>query len=563
MRVMDEAEAPRTRVLPRPSLLRRPFAFAYAAILLGIVVRAAHVLAADFPLNDGGLFYLMTREVQASDFHLPAFTNYNGGQIPFAYSPLGFYLAAAINSATGIPLMELFRFLPLVATSLLVVAYYRLAKAMLGDPMIVGAAVLAFALVPRSFGWMIMGGGLTRSLGLLAAVAGMYYAHQMYTRREWRYALGAVVACAVTVLSHLGTAPFLAMSIALLFAFYGRHRFGLVSSAVVAGATIVLTAPWWATVIATHGVAPFIAAQNTAGSALKDVGTLYEVLLRLARFNLLTTGEPLFPIFGFFAILGAFAALRAGWFILVVWWVLVVFSDVRAGETYATIPGGMLAGIGIVVVFIPLLRSLYPETPAPSAAASAIPGPSPSGRPILPPRLIPRLLVGFFFVYGVISALSRSPDYGAGLGPNLTALRPEERALMRDLAERTAPASRFIVVTGQPWFSDKVAEWFPVLANRVSVNTVQGSEWLPGGFFKRVDENIAVQGSCADGEVICLEQWAASTGRAYTHVYVAKSRLAPCCARLMASLRANPTYTILHDSPAAMVAARRVGIAAR
>ena len=561
MRRADDAPEPRAR--PHARWWRRPFALAYAAIALGVVVRAAHVLAADFPLNDGGLFFLMTREVQTSNFHLPAFTTYNGGEIPFAYSPLGFYLAAAINSATGIPLLELFRFLPLIATSLIVVAFYHLAKAMLGEPTTVGAAVLAFALVPRSFGWMIMGGGLTRSIGLLAAVVGIHQAYLLYTRREWRYAATAAAACAVTVLSHLGTAPFLAMSIALLFAFYGRHRFGVLSSVVVAGATVLLTAPWWAAVIAAHGIEPFIAAQNTAGSAFKDLGTAYEVLARLARFNLLTTGEPLFPIFGFFALLGAFAALRTGWFVLVVWWVLVVFSDVRAGETYATIPGGMLAGLGIVVVFIPLIRSLYADPPD-SPVVASIAAPALRRRPLLPPRVILPLLLGFFLVYGVVSALSRSPDYGgAALGPYLTALRPEERTLMREIAGRTAPTSRFVVVTGQPWFADKVSEWFPVLANRVSVNTVQGSEWLPGGFFKRVDENIAIQGTCGNAPVGCLEEWAATTGRDYTHVYVAKSRLAPCCGRLMTSLRTSPGYAVIHDGPAALVAARRVGLATR
>ena len=549
LRRVDEAEAPPARALPRPGWLRHPFALAYAAIALGVVVRMAHVLSADFPLNDGGLFYLMTRELQGSNFALPAFTTYNGGQIPFAYSPAGFYLAGALNSALGIPLLDLFRFLPALAASLLVVAFYHLAKAMLDDARIVGVAVLAFAVVPRSFGWLIMGGGLTRSLGLLAAVVALHQSYLLYTRREWRYAATAAVACALTVLSHLGTAPFLALSIALLFAFHGRHRHGVLASVVVAGATVILTAPWWAAVIGEHGIAPFIAAQGTAGSALKDIDTRYEVLLRLARFNIGTTGEPLFPVFGFFALLGAFAALRKGWIMLVVWWVLIIFSDTRAGETYATIPGAMLAGIGVVVVFAPTLRRLYDA--APEAVLTR------RGRPVLPGRLITPLVLGFLFVYALYQGLSRNPDYEAGLGPYLTALRPEERGLMRRIAAQTPPGSRFVVVSGQPWFADRVGEWFPVLANRVSVNTVQGSEWLPGGFFKRVDENIVVQGGCAGTDAACLERWAATTGHPFSHVYVAKSALTRCCASLMTSLRSSPAYAVVYDGPAALVVARR------
>ena len=46
-------------------MMRRGFATPFGiacliAIVLGIVVRARPVLLADFPLNDGGLFYLMT-----------------------------------------------------------------------------------------------------------------------------------------------------------------------------------------------------------------------------------------------------------------------------------------------------------------------------------------------------------------------------------------------------------------------------------------------------------------------------------------------------------------------
>ncbi len=48
-------------------------------------------------VNDGGFFFSMTRDLEASNFRIPAFTTYNGGHIPFAYPPLGFYLAAILD----------------------------------------------------------------------------------------------------------------------------------------------------------------------------------------------------------------------------------------------------------------------------------------------------------------------------------------------------------------------------------------------------------------------------------------------------------------------------------
>ena len=52
------------------------------AVALGIGVRAYHVMSHDFPLNDGGLFFSMVRDLQAAHYHLPAFTSYNQAGIP-------------------------------------------------------------------------------------------------------------------------------------------------------------------------------------------------------------------------------------------------------------------------------------------------------------------------------------------------------------------------------------------------------------------------------------------------------------------------------------------------
>jgi hypothetical protein len=293
-----------------PRWLRDRRIILYGALLLAVAIRAAHVLAADFPLNDGGLFYRMTQEIEAADFRLPAFTDYNDANIPFAYSPAAFYITAAIHAVTGISLVSLFRFLPLLATSLLVVAFYRLARDLLDDRDAVIAAVVAFAVVPRSFSWLLMGGGLTRSFGLLFALVALHQAYRLYTTRAWRYAATTAGACALTVLSHISTAAFLAFSIAILFAFYGRHWRGVAASAVVVAATVALTAPWWATVVAEHGVAPFLAARASSGTVFSDIDSRYTALVRLAQFNLLTTGEPLFPLVGFLAVLGALTTLR-------------------------------------------------------------------------------------------------------------------------------------------------------------------------------------------------------------------------------------------------------------
>ena len=553
VRGASTADAP-TAVHVHPALrwLQHENAPALAAIAVALLVRCAHIFRSDFPLNDGGLFYLMTQELQAAHFRLPAFTAYNGAEIPFAYPPASFYLAGALNSLTGIPLTQLLRFIPLLATSLLVVAFWRLARSILRDRVTVGLAVLAFALVPRSYSWLLMGGGLTRSLGLLFAVLAIHQAYLFYTGREWRHALVAGLCCALTVLSHLGTVPFVALSIALFFAFCGRHRRGVLGSVVIAASTLLLSAPWWATVIARHGMEPFLAAQRTGGS-LADPGVRYTVMMRLVTLNVSTTGEPLFPLVAVLALLGGLVALRPRWIVLPIWWVAIIVLDFRAGETYAVVPASMLAALGVVSVLAPALRAAYGQLGLPRVRGIAL---LTRARNASPMRFVPAALLAGLLLYATAAAAIRT-DYGRGDGRYMIALKPTERADMRWVAERTPAASRFLVVTGMAWHVDRVAEWFPVLAGRVSVATVQGAEWHPG-FDQRITQYDALQHGCAERDGRCLAAWADSTGRPFSHVYVVRSpQPAGCCNALVTALERDPEYERLRESPTAAVFRRR------
>src|SRR5439155_11333388 len=99
---------------------------------LGLFVRLVLVAAGKgFPLNDGGMFYAMVQDLQRAGYHLPAFTSYNGGNIPYAYPPLGFYLAGALNDVAHISLIDILRFLPAIASTLTIPAFYLLARPVL------------------------------------------------------------------------------------------------------------------------------------------------------------------------------------------------------------------------------------------------------------------------------------------------------------------------------------------------------------------------------------------------------------------------------------------------
>jgi len=128
-------------------------------MLFALAARLPYFVASDFPLNDGGMFVAMSQDIIDAHYALPAFTSYNFEGIPFAYPPLAFYLVASVANVTGIDPVTLARYIPLMANLTTVVAVAVLARSLLGPGWAAVIAPIVFALVPRSYEWMIMGGG--------------------------------------------------------------------------------------------------------------------------------------------------------------------------------------------------------------------------------------------------------------------------------------------------------------------------------------------------------------------------------------------------------------------
>ena len=134
------------------------------------------------------------------------------------------------------------------------------------------------------------------------------------------------------------------------------------------------------------------------------------------------------------------------------------------------------------------------------------------------------------------------------------------RMAMEWVATNTPPTSEFFVVPEAGWPSDKAAEWFPVLAKRVSVATVQGREWLSDHSFARYDSLYRFALSCGGKGVDCLEKWADSSGRSFSHVFIPKSPGGACCRALSAALQSDARYAVLFDGPGGEVFVRRDAI---
>jgi hypothetical protein len=509
-----------------------------AALAIGALVRGWHIWGADFPLNDGGLFYVMVRDLQRAHYHLPAFTSYNSAHIPFGYSPLAFYLAGVLNDA-GVDLYNLLRVLPFLASTACIAALYLLARDMLHSRATITATLIAFAIVPRGFVWLLMGGGLTRSFGYLFALLALHQIWMLYTRRSLRHVPLAIVFSALTVLSHLGTAPFVAFSAVLLLLFCGRHREGVLGSLLIGVGTLVVTAPWWATVISMHGIGPFLAARATGASIFSDVAANHGGALGiLARIVMGNTGEGRFPVIWILALLGVVWCLREHRLLLPIWWATILLLDTRAGSTYAAAPVAMLAGISSVHVIWPLVG-----------------GRGHNGHRVAPRPLV-RTVLGLMVLVSIIAATSGRYNFRNETGV-LTALSSQSRTAMQWMSAHTDTSARVLVLTSGPWQIDKVSEWFPALAGRTSVATVQGSEWLPHHAFDTFIARQLQVASCANGSTTCLDSLRETRGLQFTHVYVPNGPGVECCRPLLAALRVDPRFKMIHDDGGATVFVRR------
>ena len=521
-------DAPAAVAQPLPISTRAFWLLAGGAVLMGLLVRASFVLGSDFPLNDGGMFFQMARDLQANGYALPATTTYNGADLPFAYPPLGFYVAAFIDDATPLSLLDAFRLLPLIADTALLGVFLLLARRFLTTRAEVLIALTIFALLPPSFLWMLMGGGVTRAPGFVFALLTIWQAHAMFAQpARWRPVAVGVLA-ALAILTHLEMAWYAAFSSGLLFAAYGRSRRAVIDVATVGVLAVTLSAPWWASVIATHGTEPFLAAAQTGG------GSPIVVVADLLQFRV--TAEPLFVVFGALGLLGILTCISRRQYVLPVWVVACAILDPRAFPTSASVPVAMLAATASYHVLLPLVRPTTPETNT------------------APRWLLPGLIIGLT-LYGFLGAMISSPE-------RLTGMAESERAAMGWARENTAETDGFAIVSGDAWPVDRTSEWFPAIAERRSVGTVQGFEWIRGAFRPRIDAYMALQ-DCADDGVTCLDAWA-SEQESFEYVYVPK--LDPrvtikideeCCVPLIRDQRDDEGYALVFDNDGALIFERR------
>jgi 4-amino-4-deoxy-L-arabinose transferase-like glycosyltransferase len=413
------------------------------ALLTGLGLRLAPILAADFPLRDGGLFVTMAHDIRNAGFGLPEFSTFNAGDVPFAYPPLGIYILALIP---GDPITTE-RWLPVVWSVLAIPAVYLLARE-LTDEWRAGMTALIFAAMPVT--WAIEGGGVTRALALVLLLLALWRMAVLVQAPGTRNAVLVGALAGTAILAHPAVGFTGLVSGALLFAASPSRR-GLAFGAVAGLVAAAVISPWLIMVVVRYGVGAILAAggshhlEETLGRLLtvgpSGIGTL-DFVLPLALLGL------------------ALLVHRREWQVPV-WLALLIVVPGGEGR-YAAIAWAMLAAVGVLAV----------ADAARSAGAL---------------RLAAGIGLGWLFVASLLAGYQQ-----------FRAIPGEIRMAISRVGADTAPGTRFAIVTDEPQLHGAMLDWFPTLSGRISLGTYMGLEWTT---VEQWDATVALDDRIGEGEI--------------------------------------------------------------
>lgn len=492
------------------------------AVVLGAFVRFAPTALAGFPINDGGMFAAMVDDLKNSAYALPVFTSYNAGNIPFAYPPIGFYLGRLAGDLLGLDAVSALRWVPAFFASLSVPAFFFLALRLTKTRLHAAFATLFFALMPRAFSWFVMGGGLTRSPGQFFMLLTLICVLRLYEKGQRRDIFLSGLFGALAVMSHPEAAVHTAVSAVFLWLVVARTRTTFLNSVLVGALVLLFTAPWWVTVVSRHGLAPLLAAAQTGSKLL--------AIFHLVFFSF--TEEPYATFLAILGLIGLVLHLARRDTLLPLWLVLPFFVEGRSAAGPAAIPLAMLAASGFVDVVLAALRGSGKES-----ASEKVSG-------------LEQGVFIYLLLYLIFSA------YQFGWNISTATLYPSDQQAMTWVRQNTPAEARFVVLTGARSVScDSTPEWFPALAARRSLYTVQGTEWTLGDEFGAfVQQADDLQACVADG-LPCVE--ALTAAEEFEYVYVSRVMRSENCRPLaynhtfpylVAGLKADEHYTVAYEN---------------
>ena len=384
-------------------------------------------------------------------------------------------------------------------------------------------AVFVYALMPHAYDPIVAGGGVTRGAGLLFAILALTVAaHPAGVTTRRAVVLGVLLGLAA--LSHPQVALYATTASTVLILRPGGLAFTLrrMGVAVLAAGLVVL--PWLLVMSVDHGLLGILSA-----------GHRWDPLLGVIRlFSLLFSGSAFTDLFLVVGGMGlALELLRRQWRLP-----LLLFCLVFAGQAdfIGAVPWSLLGGVALAFVLDEV-----------GVAATR------NGQELQ----LGVALVALFLA--LVSSLGSVVDDTS----RLQRVTGDQASAMTWVRDETEPDIQFVVATVTYWGGDEISEWFPAMAERRSVATVQGSEWLGAeGYEAQLDRNFAVI-SCSRSTDQCFADWTASEGLSDAWLFIPKGQVSgplsasDCCPALRELVRGGALYEVMYDGPGATIARPR------
>ena len=457
-----------------------------SAVILGSIVRLLPGVLAGFPLNDGGMFLSMVKDLQTSHYVLPKFTTYNYLNIPFAYPPFGFYFARAVSDILSIPELALFRWVPVLVNSFSIFVFYLLASEIAKSKLAGAISSVLYALTPGAFGWFIMGGGLTRSFGSLFLLLTVYSTLKLFREDEKKYIGLSILFGGLTVTSHPEAGIHAAIGCVLVWVFFGRTNKSLLQAIAIGLGVFLFISPWLASVLNYHGVAPILSALHTGSSGNNFIGSIYDLLF----------DEGIIPILFLFRITGLIWGVSKKHYFLLVWSFLPYLVEPRSAPSVSFYPMTILTALAFIEALPWLLGRIKKQEIQ---------------------NLHQNVIFNIFLLTVISLLFIDSCLYGFRLVGN--SLKPNDLETMYWVKENLPENSVFMVLTGIPSPEiDPYVEWFPALAERQNISTLQGYEWLLADKFYNFYTELSKLQQCRS--VDCIEKWNTTNSQRYDYVVI-------------------------------------------
>lgn len=477
--------------------------FVYFFVILGILLRFTIVSSSSYPINDGGMFYIITNTIAENNFEFPINIDYNRYNIPFAYPPFSFYLAAFVVKIFKITTLDLLHFLPFIFSSLTIPVFYFIVKNLFSTKTAL-FSLLAYISIPRSYEWQIMGGGLTRSIGTFFCFYAIYYGIIYFKEKKQSDYTKHVVFLFLTAITHLEWLFFATYTLIILLTLFNRKRMNFKKMIRSVFLVLTISSPWWLFVIYQHGIDVFL---SFSRAGFMHALSPYTFLSPL--FNL--TDEQFIPFFYILSIIGLVKMIALKKHTLPILFFLPLLLAPRSSPNLIVFPISIISGWFLNKTFGKDIAKLFNFSFVYSINLQ-------SKIHILLFIAGASLLTSILFTANILM-IGKNNVYYHSLNNNLY-------YSMEWIKNNTKREEAFLVLsqtTQGKWGMDSVNEWFPAITERKSLTAPQGTEWLNKNIFIEKVRLYVAFGTCSKNEINCYEKISWTNDTLFNYVYIEKS----------------------------------------